>query len=174
MSRGPPNTTHQQNCNAAAATTHRNQPNTKRTQTEIPPGKQDFQIMKIPSCQTQIPPTQKKPPQTHQRKAQHNANMQPQNCRDPGSNRGPSDLRSDALPAELSRPLVEQLPNITTASGAPKRPNATKTLPGRLELPTLRLTASRSNQLSYGSTHTCEQTRTNPSTNHLKPNTAPK
>mgnify|MGYP000028507056 CR=1 FL=1 len=27
-----------------------------------------------------------------------------------------------------------------------------KTLPGRLELPTLRLTASRSNQLSYGST----------------------
>ena len=28
---------------------------------------------------------------------------------------------------------------------------ATQTLPGRLELPTLRLTASRSNQLSYGS-----------------------
>ena len=28
----------------------------------------------------------------------------------------------------------------------------TTTLPGRLELPTLRLTASRSNQLSYGST----------------------
>ena len=27
-----------------------------------------------------------------------------QACRDPGSNRGPSDLRSDALPAELSRP----------------------------------------------------------------------
>ena len=26
-------------------------------------------------------------------------------CRDPGSNRGPSDLRSDALPAELSRQL---------------------------------------------------------------------
>ena len=24
-------------------------------------------------------------------------------CRDPGSNRGPSDLQSDALPAELSR-----------------------------------------------------------------------
>ena len=29
-----------------------------------------------------------------------------------------------------------------------------ETLPGRLELPTLRLTASRSNQLSYGS-HVC-------------------
>jgi hypothetical protein len=28
------------------------------------------------------------------------------------------------------------------------------TLPGRLELPTLRLTASRSNQLSYGSRYT--------------------
>ena len=26
-------------------------------------------------------------------------------CRDPGSNRGPSDLRSDALPTELSRQL---------------------------------------------------------------------
>ena len=31
------------------------------------------------------------------------------------------------------------------------RPCCIKTLPGRLELPTLRLTASRSNQLSYGS-----------------------
>ena len=30
-------------------------------------------------------------------------------------------------------------------------PSARRTLPGRLELPTLRLTASRSNQLSYGS-----------------------
>ena len=27
-------------------------------------------------------------------------------CRDPGSNRGPSDLQSDALPTELSRQLV--------------------------------------------------------------------
>ena len=27
-------------------------------------------------------------------------------CRDAGSNRGPSDLRSDALPAELSRPCL--------------------------------------------------------------------
>ena len=174
MSRGPPNTTHQQNCNAAAATTNRHQPNTKRTQTEIPPGKQDFQSMKIPSCQTQTSPQQKKPPQTQQRKAQHNANMQPQNCRDPGSNRGPSDLRSDALPAELSRPLVKQPPNTQTASGAPKHPNATTTLPGRLELPTLRLTASRSNQLSYGSTHTCDQTRTSPATHHRKLNTAQK
>ena len=32
---------------------------------------------------------------------------------------------------------------------------ASKTLPGRLELPTLRLTASRSSQLSYGSTWIC-------------------
>ena len=28
---------------------------------------------------------------------------QPNKCRDPGSNRGPSDLQSDALPTELSR-----------------------------------------------------------------------
>ena len=35
----------------------------------------------------------------------------------------------------------------------------TNTLPGRLELPTLRLTASRSNQLSYGSScHECQKT----------------
>merc|ERR1712086_1006421 len=27
-------------------------------------------------------------------------------CRDPGSNRGPSDLRSDALPTELSRQMM--------------------------------------------------------------------
>ena len=48
-----------------------------------------------------------------------------------------------------------------------------KTLPGRLELPTLRLTASRSNQPSYGSTHahthTRDQTHTSPTTNHLTP-----
>ena len=30
-----------------------------------------------------------------------------QKCRDPGSNRGPSDLQSDALPTELSRQMVE-------------------------------------------------------------------
>ena len=29
-----------------------------------------------------------------------------QNCRDPGSNRGPLDLQSNALPTELSRPLI--------------------------------------------------------------------
>lgn len=29
-----------------------------------------------------------------------------QKCRDPGSNRGPSDLQSDALPTELSRPVA--------------------------------------------------------------------
>lgn len=35
-----------------------------------------------------------------------------------------------------------------------------KPLPGRLELPTLRLTASRSNQLSYGSTMIILKVRT--------------
>ena len=171
MSRGPPNTIHQQNCNATAAATNRHQPNTKRTQTEIPPGKQDFQSMKIPSCQTQTSPQQMQPPQTQPRKAQHNANMQPQNCRDPGSNRGPSDLRSDALPAELSRPLGSNHPEPKRQVARTNAQTQTTTLPGRLELPTLRLTASRSNQLSYGSTHTCDQTRTNPSTNQRKSNT---
>ena len=32
-----------------------------------------------------------------------------QKCRDPGSNRGPSDLQSDALQTELSRQMVEVL-----------------------------------------------------------------
>ena len=43
-----------------------------------------------------------------------------------------------------------------------------KTLPGRLELPTLRLTASRSNQLSYGSAHASLQIN---DSNKAKPNT---
>ena len=34
--------------------------------------------------------------------------MKDAKCRDPGSNRGPSDLQSDALPAELSR-LVQNV-----------------------------------------------------------------
>ena len=33
----------------------------------------------------------------------------PKNCRDPGSNRGPLDLQSNALPTELSRQLMVQL-----------------------------------------------------------------
>ena len=40
---------------------------------------------------------------------------------------------------------------LARAHNTPTKQNQTKTLPGRLELPTLRLTASRSNQLSYGS-----------------------
>ena len=46
-----------------------------------------------------VEPTQTKHPTSPPNKA----GVQP--CRDPGSNRGPSDLRSDALPAELSRHL---------------------------------------------------------------------
>ena len=39
-------------------------------------------------------------------------------CRDPGSNRGPSDLQSDALPAELSR-LVGKVANFRLSLAAP-------------------------------------------------------
>ena len=35
-----------------------------------------------------------------------NTSVTSQKCRDPGSNRGPSDLQSDALPAELSRLML--------------------------------------------------------------------
>lgn len=41
-----------------------------------------------------------------------------------------------------------------------------ETLPGRLELPTLRLTASRSNKLRHERTHTCDQTLNIASGNH--------
>ena len=56
-------------------------------------------------------------------------------CRDPGSNRGPSDLRSDALPTELSRPTTPILARCSgqcdnaqarrggTAAAAPKSPS---------------------------------------------------
>ena len=33
-------------------------------------------------------------------------NLRKKKCRDPGSNRGPSDLQSDALPTELSRHTI--------------------------------------------------------------------
>ena len=36
-------------------------------------------------------------------------------CRDPGSNQGPSDLQSDALPTELSRLIVQQIKIYTVA-----------------------------------------------------------
>ena len=44
--------------------------------------------------------------------ARSNTSVISRKCRDPGSNRGPSDLQSDALPAELSRPC--RLPKIKT------------------------------------------------------------
>ncbi len=114
-------------------------------------------------------------------------------CRDPGSNRGPSDPRSDALSTELRRqmqkvagisrqhrrlpctlwrvsialpdqgmgreqpcehtgtiPGARHLPQFLTEHHDISTPplQVASTLPGRLELPTLRLTASRSNQLS--------------------------
>ena len=37
-------------------------------------------------------------------------------CRDPGSNQGPSDLQSDALPTELSRPKIIVLRQFTTST----------------------------------------------------------
>ena len=43
-------------------------------------------------------------------------------CRDPGSSRGPSDLQSDALPTELSRPLIfdhKQTHRATSTQGWP-------------------------------------------------------
>ena len=63
-----------------------------------------------------------------------------------------------AVPPTLLRPPLPQHPRgSNTTETAAKRhqhrqqEHETNTLPGRLELPTLRLTASRSNQLSYGS-----------------------
>ena len=56
-----------------------------------------------------------------------------------------------ANPSVASRPVCR--PQIRYSTHVCSRmATSRKTLPGRLELPTLRLTASRSNQLSYGST----------------------
>ena len=50
-------------------------------------------------------------------------------CRDPGSNRGPSDLRSDALPTELSR--LENFASRKNLEGVEAQDqNAEKTHPG--------------------------------------------
>ena len=111
-------------------------------QIKIPPGKQDFQSMKISSCQTN--PRNQTVANQH-RKPDARPNKTAIKCRDPGSNRGPSDLRSDALPAELSR-----LPSATAArTTTAQQQSATATL--------LTKTASRSNQLSYGSTQQVRQ-----------------
>ena len=68
----------------------------------------------------------------------------------PGSNWRPSACEADVI---ATRPQV--LCQVTLRKSPTRRKKAwawhAKTLPGRLELPTLRLTASRSNQLSYGS-----------------------
>ena len=48
-------------------------------------------------------------------------------CRDPGSNREPSDLQSDALPTELSRPVCRSfVKNCPSTCWFPKQRKATK------------------------------------------------
>jgi hypothetical protein len=51
-----------------------------------------------------------------------------------------------------SSPTVGDLLSVVNVQMRRLRRRYRQPLPGRLELPTLRLTASRSNQLSYGST----------------------
>ena len=70
--------------------------------------------------------------------------------------------RSNVCPAPVTRNELATF----SSWRAQQRVSNEKTLPGRLELPTLRLTASRSNQLSYGSAHAslrktgCKQCKT--------------
>ena len=94
-------------------------------------------------------------------------------CRDPGSNRGPLDLQSNALPTELSRQTVgKHLPMRQEREGfetkyisfmidirfilficiPSKGENMSKegAPPGGLEPPTFRLTAERASQLRHG------------------------
>ena len=154
MSRGPPSITQQQTRNVAATSANRHQPPNKRTQTEIPPGKQDFQNMNTPPRQTQTPPQQKKPSRTQPRK--HNTKTAETR-----------DRTGDLQIFSLTLSQLSYRGRWGNKHPTPKRQVArtnaqaqTTTLPGRLELPTLRLTASRSNQLSYGSTHTHTHTHT--------------
>jgi hypothetical protein len=73
----------------------------------------------------------------HNRANTTHRKQEAQNCRDPGSNRGPSDLQSDALPAELSRPLGKQPPGTQTASRAHQRPSANNNAPREARTPDL-------------------------------------
>ena len=67
-------------------------------------------------------------------------------CRDPGSNRGPSDLQSDALPTELSRQLMSRalLVSPTKARWLATRISATGT-----RTRVARVRAEYPNQLDY-------------------------
>jgi hypothetical protein len=70
--------------------------------------------------------------------------------------------RSRFATARLAQPAERKALNLVVVGSSPtvgvyallfgEACVVANTLPGRLELPTLRLTASRSNQLSYGST----------------------
>jgi hypothetical protein len=76
-----------------------------------------------------------------------------------GASRGD---RSRLATARLAQPAERKALNLVVVGSSPtvgvyallcvEACVVANTLPGRLELPTLRLTASRSNQLSYGST----------------------
>jgi hypothetical protein len=55
------------------------------------------------ACRVRPPPWERAPCCCQCQCGNSMQSSQVEQCRDPGSNRGPSDLRSDALPAELSR-----------------------------------------------------------------------
>ena len=141
MSRGLPNATHKQTCNAATTATNQHQLRNTRTQTEIQLGKQDPQSMGTTVPDTNPVTTKETTPDTPAQ-TQADADKNNKNCRDPGSNRGPSDLQSDALPAELSRPLGKQPPSTQAASRAHKRPSANNHAPRDARTPDLEVNGS--------------------------------
>ena len=156
---------------ALVAAAHRPQPHTHthkaHTQPEIPPGKQDFQSMNIPLCQTQTPRQQR----TSWRLNGGNRNAMQTCIPETAETR---DRTGDLQIFGLTPPQLSYRGRWWSNRRGPKRQilrptcqTQPKTLPRRLELPTLMLTASRSNQLSYGSHCTSSPPRTCISTGYF-------
>ena len=137
------------------AVAHRPQPTTHthnaQTHIEMPLGKQDFQNMEIPPCQTQTPRPKRTPCRLNG--GNHNA-MQTCTPNTAETRDRTGDLQIFGLTLSQLSCRGRWWSNHRRPKRQMARPTCQtqpKTLPGRLELPTLRLTASRSNQLSYGS-----------------------
>ena len=125
MSRGPPNATHKQTRNAATTATNQHQLRNKRTQAEIQPGKQDPQSMETTVPDTNPVTTKETTPDTPAQ-TQADANKNNQNCREPGSNRGPLDLQSNALPTELSRLGKDYTTKVSMCRGSSPKSTSAK------------------------------------------------
>jgi hypothetical protein len=128
------------------------------TQIEMPHGNHVFQSKTNPIMTDANPATTKETIPDTTAQTQHTANRKHKTAE---TRDRTGDLQIFSLTLSQLSYRGRWRSNRPTLKRQVARTNAqaqTTTLPGRLELPTLRLTASRSNQLSYGSTRTCNRT----------------